>query len=154
MTWTLLLGLATAGEPLWAGVPLASLDTLGVGAPTVSHRTSAWRAPLAGGGIVDVALFPTEEDAIRHAQARVYSSSQHALPPLGPDRWGAEGEILLVRDRNVVLFVRSQAGSADTAAAALQSALVVESTGPDWQTLTVGGVPLAWDACGNRRVVD
>ena len=48
----------------------------------------------------------------------------------------------------------SQAGSADTAAAALQSALVVESTGPDWQTLTVGGVPLAWDACGNRRVVD
>lgn len=154
LTWTLALSLAVADEPLWAGVPLASLESLGVGAPTVSHRASSWRAPLAGGGIVDLSMFPTEQAAIRHAQARVYSSAQHVLPSLGPDRWGAPGEIVLIRDRNVVLFVRSSEGVADQVAEVLQEALVVETSGPDWKTLTVDGTVLAWDACGNRRVVD
>lgn len=148
-----MLGLASAGGPLWAGVPLAELAALGVGAPTLAHHTSAWRAPLEGGGIVDVAWFATEADAQRAAGARVFSSAQHALPPLGPDRWGSPGEILLVRDRNVVIFVRSQSGTADLAMTSLQGALVVDATGPDWQTLTLDGQPMAWDATGRRRVL-
>jgi hypothetical protein len=151
---TVFIGLAAAGGGIWAGVPLQDLTELGVGSPTLAHHTSAWRAPLDGGGIVDLWWFETQAEALTAAQARVTSSSQRPLPPLGQDRWGAPGEILLVRDRNVVLFVRSGSGGADEAMSRLQAALVVESEGPDFQTLTVDGMAIAWDATGRRRVVE
>ncbi len=154
MTWSLLFGLAAAGEALWAGVPLASLETLGVGTPTVSHLGSSWRAPLPGGGIVDLTWYATPELALAAAQGRIHTAAQHPLPALGQDLWGAPGDILLARDRNVLIFVRALDGTADTALQALQAALVVDATGPDWQTRVVDGVPVAWDSCGRRRVGD
>jgi hypothetical protein len=152
IAFTLLFGLATAAEPLWAGVPLASLEGLGIGAPTVSHLDSSWRAPLSGGGIVDVTWYPTVGAAQEAALVRGTQSAQRPLPELAPNRWGQEGEILLVRDQNVLMFVRSLDGTADVAMTALQGALVVEPSGDDWQEMRIDGQLVAWDACGRRRV--
>ncbi len=147
------MALASAGEPLWAGVPLASLEALGIAAPSLSHLAPRWRAPLEGGGVVDVAWYPTPEAARQAAGAWSTMTSQRPLPPLGTDRWGMEGDILLVRERNLVLWVRSLDGSADLVMAGLLERLVVEVDDQEWQTRQVEGLTIAWDGCGRPRVV-
>ncbi len=154
MLTTLLVGAALAADPPWAGVPLQALPSLGVGEPTLSHLGSVWRAPLDAGGFVDVTIYDSEQAALDAAARRVFTAAQHALPALGPDRWGDGDSLLLIRDRNVLILVRSTRGDALGPAEALRRALVVDAAGPDWQTLTVDGVPVAWDSCGRRRVLD
>jgi len=154
VSWWLLVGVALAAEGPWAGVPLERLAELGVGEPTLDVGHSAWRAPLEAGGFVEVSLYQTPDRAAAAAAWLQVASAQRSLTALGPDHWGDDAGMALLRDGNVVILVRSASGQAGGVATALQGALVVEPPPGDWQRLVVDGVEVAWDACGRRRVVE
>jgi hypothetical protein len=148
--------LAAEPAPPWAGVPLATLPALGLGAPDLDQYASGWRAALPEGGFARLQHVPTvaEARAVFAGQAR--SAATLSLPPLA---WAApaghdteavgDGQgFLVLRDANVVLTVRDPRGRAGDVARAIEAALVIEPPAAEPVVLDLGGRVLRWDACG------
>lgn len=129
----ILLALAWAEEPRWAGVALDALPALGLGEAELTEGVSSWQAPVVGGGFVRLVWLPTEAAAqARFAQEAQRASTLQlpALPLAGADVAAGDGVGLVVaRSRNVVLVVRSLEDRAGAVAAGLLGALEAEPAG-------------------------
>ncbi len=117
---------------LFVGLPLDALPSLGLPEPTLSRETGEMRIGLPAGGVAVLEIAPTEEDAElafdrrRRTGATHWPSSTAASPY---DQSAGDGAaILLVRERNAVLFVRDLGSDADTVTAAILSALTTDAT--------------------------
>ncbi len=133
-----LLGLLLAAAP-WAGVPLDRLPGLGLGAPSLAERADtglevAWRAPLEGGGWVDLAVHPdvaSAEAAWPEDLLRLAARPFPALDLAGVDAAAGDGVGWVVARRdNVRVAVRDPAGRAAEVALALLGALQPGPCGP------------------------
>ncbi len=141
----------------WAGLPLTSLSSLGLGTPTLFRGESTWQAPITGGGFVRLSILPDPGSAEREFSFQADAATAMAAPPFQVwERDGVEARgdgigLLLLRDHNVIIVVRHQQGGAFSMAEALRAALVTEAPSGTWKTLQErqGGEQRAgWDSCG------
>jgi hypothetical protein len=151
----LLVSAAWAADPAvapWAGIPFADLAALGIGAPGLSATEPEWRALLGQSGLVRVRLEPDEAaameafDGLRRTAASLWPADSPASVA-GDQVAGDADHGLLVRDRNVVLFVADPEGRADEVVAALRSKLVVVPPAGT-MVIDVAGQPVTVDAVG------
>jgi hypothetical protein len=122
----LLTATALGTPPQWSGVDLASIPEV----TDVSQGPNGPRASLAGGGLIRVHIAPTELaaetafDGEHRTAATTWPPPQTALP--GDQAAGDGTSLLLVRDRNVVVFVRDLNGKADQLAESVRARLTHE----------------------------
>jgi len=143
-TFLFWIGLA-AGAPLpFAGVPLAALPGLGLGAPDVLVGSDAWQAPAPGGWVRH--HWSPDEPAAREAYAfqRATAAQARLLPVAVPGADEAVGDagLVIARRTNIVVVVR-----ADDAPALAAALLAAEST----VAPPPGAAPSAVDADGVVR---
>jgi len=116
---------ALASPPLWRSAPLT--DVAGIKA--ISDSPSGQRATLAGGGIIRVHIadsVPAAEAAFAGERRTAATTWPHE-PPAGlpGDQNAGDGEqMLLIRDRNAVIFVRDLGGDATAVTESIQRRLV------------------------------
>lgn len=157
---SLLSAPVSAGEPMWAGVPLDDLPALELGAPTLNTQGSGWRAPLEGGGFVQVDIFEDAEAAraaFDFQRVAAFSMPQPELDIGGavPAVGDGAGAALFV-DRNVVVLIRDDAGRATERCAAIRGALEIarELEQYAWEQQELGEQVLRWDRYGRLHSSD
>jgi hypothetical protein len=122
----LLTATALGATPPWSAVDLASIP----GVTDVSVGPSGPRAALVGGGLIRVHFAPTEHDAEvafageHRTAATTWPSPQGTLP--GDQAAGDGTSVILVRDRNVVVFIRDLTGHASEVAETVRARLTDE----------------------------
>lgn len=137
----------------WAGIPLDSLDALGVAQPALSEVSDVWRAALPAGGFVRVEILGNEGDA-REAFAfqavALTSRPAEVGPEVADEAVGNGKDYLLVRDGNVLISARDPHGAAITWVERLRTQLTVTApaTAPR-EEATASGVR-RWDSVGRR----
>jgi len=157
---------AVAGESLWAGVPLDALQAMDLEAPTLHALDSGWRAPIPGGGFVQVDIFDSVEEAREVFEFQRIARFQAQLPEvdIGGDvpAVGDRDFALLFIDRNVVVTISDPAGQATVRAGLIRGALNVgPEDGPGdgaqqpveaAEVREVDGESIRWDSFGRRTV--
>jgi hypothetical protein len=157
MIWWI-TGLALADPALYAGLPLTEIAALELQPPTLSRVTSELRFGLAEGGYVVLSVSPTLDEAKAAFTGRVETSATR-WPPAdkglpGDEAVGDGQQIVLLRDRNVVLTVRDTRGQATAIAERILYALTTDEAvcAP---ILREEDDPLRgqarWDVCGRLR---
>jgi hypothetical protein len=116
---------------LFVGLPLDALPSLGLSEPTISQETSEVRIGLPAGGVAVLEIAATEEEAQVLFDRRLRTGATHwptssALPTTYDQVAGDGAAILLVRERNAVLFVRDLGNDASTITTALVGALTTD----------------------------
>ena len=137
---------------LFVGLPLDMLPSLGLPEPTLSVETPEMRIALPAGGVAVLEIAPTEEEAQVAFDRRLLTGATHWPPSTGLslpyDQTAGDGAaILLVRERNAVLYVRDLGNDADTIAASLLGALTTDAS----RCVGMGGTDTAGrnrDRCG------
>lgn len=137
---------------LFVGLPLDMLPALGLPEPTLSRELPELRIGLPAGGVAVLEIASSEAEADIAFERRLRTAATHWPAPTVPlnlyDRAAGDGTaILLVRERNAVLYVRDLGNDSSTIAASLLGALTTDaarcaSTGrqdPDGAR---------WDSCG------
>lgn len=125
----LFLGMAAlAADRPWVGLPTERLAAIGLGTPTVSvEMPGLSRYPLTSGGLVSLYVTPSVEEANRVFERIEQTGATFWPPAAGPlpgDRALGDGEaVVLVRDENVVVFVRDLGDQAGAVAARVIGAL-------------------------------
>lgn len=119
---------------LFVGLPLDALPTLGLPEPTVSRDLPEMRIALPAGGVAVLEITSSEAEAEIAFEHRLRTSATHwptsSVVDLSSfDRAAGDGAaILLVRERNAVLYVRDLGNDADTIASGLLGALTTDAT--------------------------
>jgi len=117
---------------LFVGLPLDALPSLGLPEPTLSRDTSEMRIHLPSGGVAVLEIAATEEEAAIAFDRRLRTSATHWPTSVSPittyDQSAGDGAaILLVRERNAVLYVRDLGNDADGIAESIIGALTSEA---------------------------
>jgi len=151
-----LAGTADAGEPLWAGVPLDELAQMGIQAPTLNDLDSGWRAPIEGGGFIQVDIFESVEAAREVFDFRRVAAFQAQLPELdigGDVPAVGDGHVaVLFVDRNVVVTIRDPSEQATVRAGLIREALDIDHAAQPYDTREVDGERVSWDNYGRRTI--
>jgi hypothetical protein len=117
---------------LFVGLPLDALPTLGLPEPTVSRDLPEMRIALPAGGVAVLEITSSEAEAEMAFERRLRTSATH-WPTASVDlssfdrAAGDGGAILLVRERNAVLYVRDLGNDADAIASGLLGALTTDA---------------------------
>jgi len=147
-------------SPVWAGVPLNDLERLGLRGLALNDYDNEWRAGLTEGGLVRLYTYDTvtaAKEAFRFHAVAASSiwTDRPAVSTLPGEEATGDGEGLLVlRDRNIVLYIQSPNGDAQAIGERLLAALV--ETHPDavYEERQVGDQTVRWDGVGRRTVVE
>ena len=147
-------------SPTWAGVPLKEIERLGLRGLALNDYENEWRAGLTEGGLVRLYTYDTvtaAKEAFRFHAVAASSiwTDRPAVSTLPGEEATGDGEGLLVlRDRNIVLYIQSPNGDAQAIGERLLAALV--ETHPDavYEERQVGDQTVRWDGVGRRTVVD
>jgi hypothetical protein len=112
----------------WVGLPSERLATIGLLAPTVSEEMPGLsRYPLVSGGLVSLFVTPSVDEANRVFDRMEKTGATFwptATGPLPGERAVGDGlASILVRDGNVVVFVRDLDGHAGAVAERVIAAL-------------------------------
>jgi hypothetical protein len=149
----LLMAAAASAGPPYVGLPLDAVPGLGLGEPTLSRALDEVRISLPQGGVAVVEIAPTDDEADVWFERRLRTAATRwpaATAPLPFDRAVGDGAaVLLVRQRNAVVYVRDLGNDATDVATAILAALTtdparcapVSRTDPDGTS---------WSACGLR----
>ena len=117
---------ARGAPPLWSDVDLEAV----LGVVSVSEGVNGTRGALASGGLVRVHIADTVEaaetvfDGERRTAATTWSTSSESPP--GDEAAGDGNQLLLIRDRNAVVFVRDLKGQATDVAERVRARLTRE----------------------------
>lgn len=119
--------------PLFVGLPLDALPALGLPEPTLSRDVPELRIALPAGGVAVVEIAPTEAEAEAAFERRQRTGATHwPASPSAATSWdqsaGDGAAILLVRERNAVLYVRDLGNDATAITSALAGALTTDAS--------------------------
>ena len=136
---------------LFVGLPLDALPPLGLSEPTISRETSEVRIGLPAGGVAVLEIAATEDEAQVLFDRRLHTGATHWPTSSGVsstyDQSAGDGAaILLVRERNAVLFVRDLGNDASAITTALLGALTTDPARCAGRTEIRGEQT---DRCGN-----
>ena len=150
---------APIDSPTWAGVPLKEIERLGLRGLALNDYENEWRAGLTEGGLVRLYTYDTVATAKEAFRFHAVAASSiwtdrpavHTLP--GEEATGDGEGLLVLRDRNIVLYIQSPNGDAQAIGERLLAALV--ETHPDavYEERQVGDETIRWDGVGRRTVV-
>jgi len=137
---------------LFVGLPLDTLPSLGLPEPTLSRETPELRIHLPAGGVAVLEIAPTEVEAQLAFDRRLHTSATHwpsaTTVGVAYDQSAGDGaSVLLIRDRNAVLYVRDLGNDATTIASSLIGALTTDAArcAGTGRTDSAGA---RWDRCG------
>jgi|GEM_PF-3324081 len=150
---------AVAEEKLWAGLPLKEMSRLGLKDLALNDYENEWRAGIESGGLVRVHTYATVTEAKEAFRFHAVASSSiwsdrpttRALP--GEEATGDGEGLLVLRDRNLVIYVQSPGGTAHDTAGRILNALVDTYPSDVYQERKVGDDIIRWDSVGRRTVV-
>jgi hypothetical protein len=121
------LRIAAAEPTAWTALPTERLAAIGLGSPTISEEVPGLaRYPLATGGVVSLFLMPSVAEADRVFDRTVESGATmwSTAPDLPGERAIGDGRsVVLLRDRNAVVWVRALDGHAGAVAERVLGAL-------------------------------
>ena len=146
-------------EKLWAGLPLKDMSRLGLKDLALNDYENEWRAGIESGGLVRVYTYATVTEAKEAFRFHAVASSSiwsdrpttQALP--GDEATGDGEGLLVLRDRNLVIYVQSPGGKAHDTAGRILNALVETHPSDVYQERKVGDDIIRWDSVGRRTVV-
>ena len=149
----LLMATSAWASPPYVGLPLDVVPALGLGEPTLSRELDEVRIALPHGGVAVVEIAASDDEADVWFENRLRTSAAHwpvANSPLPYERAVGDGTaVLLVRQRNAVVYVRDLGNDATVVANAILAALTTDAArcAPVTRTDPDG---TSWSACGKR----